>query len=218
MASRLDLEFRDELIERFLRLGYNHAEILSCLLILHDRRLSLRELKRIRLRWPGHVVRMSPERLPRRLLFWNPCGRRRPGRQRMRWQDSITRDLQSSISFEEAVTAAQNDRSAWRSFVLALCGRAHGSSKVSNKVKRILARRGLKRRQASSDLIAVLTAVEQELQGSGSNVGYRSMWQRLVTDYGLAVCKDTVKDALRILDADGVDRRAVEASSSKASI
>ena len=47
-----------------------------------------------------------------------------------RGPDSITRDLQSSISFEEAVTAAQNDRSAWRSFALALCGRAHGSSKV----------------------------------------------------------------------------------------
>ena len=85
-------------------------------------------LRQKRLRWLGHVVRMSPERLPIRLLFWNPCGRRRPGRQRMRWQDSITRDLQSSISFEEAVTAAQSDRSAWRSFVLALCGRAHGSS------------------------------------------------------------------------------------------
>ena len=88
-------------------------------------------LRQKRLRWLGHVVRMSPERLPGRLLFWNPCGRRRPGRQQMRWQDSITRDLQSSISFEEAVTAAQNERSTWRSFVLALCGRAHGSNKVS---------------------------------------------------------------------------------------
>ena len=90
-------------------------------------------LRQKRLRWLGHVVRMSPARLPRRLLFWNPCGSRRPGRQRMRWQDSITRGLQSSISFEEAVTVAQNDRSAWCSFVLALCGRAHGSSKVKQK-------------------------------------------------------------------------------------
>ena len=108
MASRLDLKFRDDLIERIFRLGYNHAEILSCLLLLHDRRL---------------------------------------------------------------------------------------------------ARRGLKRRKASSDLTAVLTAVKQELQGSGSNVGYRSMWQRLVTDYGLPVCKDTVRYALRILDTDVVNRR-----------
>ena len=33
------------------------------------------------------------------------------------------------------------------------------------------------------------------------------MWQRLVTDHGLAVCKDTVRYVLRILDPDGVDRR-----------
>ena len=51
------------------------------------------------------------------------------------------------------------------------------------------------------------TAIEHELKGSGSEVGYRSMWQRYVTDHGLAVCKDTVRYALRILDPDGVDRR-----------
>ena len=53
----------------------------------------------------------------------------------------------------------------------------------------------------------VLTAVEQELRGSGSDVGYRSVWQRLVTDHGLVVCKETVRHALRIIDPDGVDRR-----------
>ena len=47
MADRLDLELRDGLIERYFKLGYNHAEILSCLFLLHDRRLSLRQLKRI---------------------------------------------------------------------------------------------------------------------------------------------------------------------------
>ena len=51
------------------------------------------------------------------------------------------------------------------------------------------------------------TAIEYELKGSGSEVVYRSMWQRLVTDHGLAVCKDIVRYALRILDPDGVDRR-----------
>ena len=52
----------------------------------------------------------------------------------------------------------------------------------------------------------VLTAIEQELRGSGSDVGYRSVWQRLVTDHGLVVCKETVRHALRIFDPDGVDR------------
>ena len=75
------------------------------------------------------------------------------------------------------------------------------------QLKRILARRGLKRRHNSSDVRTVLTAIEQELRGSGSDVGYRSVWQRLVTDHGLVVCKETVRHVLRIIDPDGVDRR-----------
>ena len=114
MAGRLDLEFRDELIEQYFKLGYNHAEILLCILLLHDRELSLRQLKRI------------------------------------------------------------------------------------------LARRGLKRRHNSSEVRTVLTAIEQELRGSVSDVGYRSVWQRLVTDHGLVVCKETVRHALRIIDPDGI--------------
>ena len=41
MAARLDLNVRDELIEQYFKLGYNHAEILSCFLLLHDQELSL---------------------------------------------------------------------------------------------------------------------------------------------------------------------------------
>ena len=33
LAERLDLEFRDELIEQYFKVGYNHAD---CLLLLHD--------------------------------------------------------------------------------------------------------------------------------------------------------------------------------------
>ena len=47
MAAHLDLNVRDELIEQYFKLGYNHAEILSCVLLLHDQELSLRQLKRI---------------------------------------------------------------------------------------------------------------------------------------------------------------------------
>ena len=77
-----------------------------------------------RLSWLGHVVRMPQIRLPRRLLYWIPSGRRRPGRKRMRWRDAVSRDLrESGFSFEETMVTAQ-DRKQWRSFVLVLCG--HG--------------------------------------------------------------------------------------------
>ena len=99
MAARLDLNVRDELIEQYFELGYNHAEILSCLLVLHDQELSLRQLKRI------------------------------------------------------------------------------------------LTHRSLKRWQNVSDLRTVIVAIDQEQRGSGSDIGYRSVWQRLVTDHGLVVLK-----------------------------
>ena len=51
-------------------------------------------LRHKRLTWLGHVTRMHQTRLPRRLLHWEPRGRRRPGRQRMRWKDTVSRDLQ----------------------------------------------------------------------------------------------------------------------------
>ena len=105
----LDLNVRNELIEQYFKLGYNYAEILPCLLLLHDQELSLRQLKRI------------------------------------------------------------------------------------------LARRGLKRRQNVSDLKTVIVAIEQEQRGSGSDIRYRSVWQRLVTNHGLVVSKETVRHALRII-------------------
>ena len=47
MAACLDLNVHDELIEQYFKLGYNYAETLLCLLLLHDQRLGLRQLKRI---------------------------------------------------------------------------------------------------------------------------------------------------------------------------
>ena len=70
------------------------------------------------LTWLGRVTRMHQSRLPRRLLHWEPRGRCRPGRQRMRWKDTMPRDLQGSeLSFEEATMVAQ-ERKEWRSFLL----------------------------------------------------------------------------------------------------
>ena len=79
-------------------------------------------LRHKRLTWLGHVTRMHQTRFPRRLLHWEPRGRRRPGRQRTRLKDAVSRDLQDSeLSFDEATVVAQ-DGKGWRSFVLALCG------------------------------------------------------------------------------------------------
>ena len=45
---------------------------------------------------------------------------------------------------------------------------------------------------------------ERELQSTGCNIGYRSMWRRLVVDHDLVVAKETVRHTQRILDLVGV--------------
>lgn len=53
----------------------------------------------------------------------------------------------------------------------------------------------------------MISVIETELRGSGSSVGYRNLWQRLVNDYHLVVSKETVCQALRLIDPEGVERR-----------
>ena len=49
-------------------------------------------------------------------------------------------------------------------------------------------------------------AIEEELNCSGSIVGYRSMWQKQVVNHELSVSKEFVRNALRILDPEGVEK------------
>ena len=48
--------------------------------------------------------------------------------------------------------------------------------------------------------------MEQELKGSGSIVGLRTMRQKLVVEHKLTVSKQFVRNALRIMDPEGVGR------------
>ena len=53
----------------------------------------------------------------------------------------------------------------------------------------------------------VIQAVEKELNGSGNSIGYRAMHQRLITDYGLVIRKDAIREVLKVLDPDRVQAR-----------
>ena len=84
----------------------------------------------------------------------------------------------------------------------------HSITLSIRQLKRILRSRGLRRRGNRSDPRQVCRAVEEELRGSGSTIGYRHMTQRLVVNYGLVVDKETVRELLKILDPDGVAARS----------
>jgi hypothetical protein len=69
---------------------------------------------RKRLRWFGHVKRMPLNRLPLKILEWEPEGTRRRGRPKERWIDGVRRSMKNHGLTEEDT----RDRDRWRNLVL----------------------------------------------------------------------------------------------------
>ena len=84
---------------------------------------------------------------------------------------------------------------------------SHGIKISLSQLKRILTRRGLRRRGRQSPLEDVISGIEHELKGNGIGIGYRSMWQRLREDHELVVSRETVRCALKVIDPRGVKAR-----------
>lgn len=66
-----------------------------------------------RLRWAGHVARMSPEEPPRRILDERIYAKRGIGRPKLRWLDCVASDSRSILGTRNWRAAAQN-REDWR--------------------------------------------------------------------------------------------------------
>ena len=80
----------------------------------------LRVIKSRRMRWAGHVARMSEERGMYRVLVGKPEGKRQLGRPRRRWVDNIGLDLQEvGCGYIDWIGLAQN-RDRWRTLVSAV--------------------------------------------------------------------------------------------------
>jgi hypothetical protein len=62
-----------------------------------------------RLRWFGHVKRMSGNRLPLKILEWEAEGTRRRGRPKERWIDGVGRSMTNHGLREEDT----RDRDRW---------------------------------------------------------------------------------------------------------
>ncbi|KAK2562493.1 hypothetical protein P5673_014158 [Acropora cervicornis] len=91
--------------------------------------------------------------------------------------------------------------------ILAFLLLQHGIRLGIRQLKRILSRRGLTRRNNTSDVQDILHAIETELKGSGGIIGYRAMHQRLVNHHNLVIDKET-----RFFRREAVDAFAGEKS------
>ena len=75
-------------------------------------------LRRIQLRWAGHVVRMDSNRLPKQLFFGElTAGTRSRGGQKKRYKDSAKASMKD-LSIDPALfEELANDRSSWRALL-----------------------------------------------------------------------------------------------------
>ena len=84
----------------------------------------------------------------------------------------------------------------------------HGIRICLRHLKRVLASRGLRRRSGFTPVREVVDAVAEELQKSGSSLGYRLMHQKQKNYHGLVVDRHTVRKIIKGLDPEGVDYRS----------
>jgi hypothetical protein len=82
--------------------------------VMEARKNILEVIEEKRLRWFGHVKRMPGNRLPRKVLEWEPEGTRRSGRPKEKWIDGVRRSMRNHGLTEEDT----RDRDRWRSLVL----------------------------------------------------------------------------------------------------
>ena len=83
---------------------------------LYDEATLVAEVKMARLRWLGHLERMSNERGVHKVFRQKPEGRRMPGRPRTRWLDSVEDDLRELRV--RGWRRRARDREDWRKLIL----------------------------------------------------------------------------------------------------
>ncbi|KAK2189372.1 hypothetical protein NP493_108g03028 [Ridgeia piscesae] len=75
-------------------------------------------LIRKNIRWTGHLMRMSPDRLPKQVLYFQlSSGHRKRRRPRLRFNDTIKRNLKLRDIKTDSWTSLSQQRNKWRATV-----------------------------------------------------------------------------------------------------
>jgi hypothetical protein len=82
--------------------------------VMEVRKNILEVIEEKRLRWFGHVKRMPGNRLPLKILEWEPEGTRRRERPKERWIEGVRRSMTKHGLTEKDT----RDRYRWRNLVL----------------------------------------------------------------------------------------------------
>lgn len=91
--------------------------------------------------------------------------------------------------------------------ILAFLMMFHGIRIGVRQLHRIMRVMGLRRNNCHRNFGTVIDAVQDELSGSGRDLGYRSMQARLRLSHGIHIDRETVRIILAALDPDGVASR-----------
>ena len=99
-------------IEGEWRTRYNHE-----IYLLYGEATVTRKIRTQRLRWLGHLARMSEESVAKRVFERNPEGRRGRGRPKLRWKDSVLEDYQK-LGAGLAWRTAALYRTTWKRLII----------------------------------------------------------------------------------------------------
>ena len=119
---------------------------------------------------------------------------------------SIASLLQSSADKDDLIEWYFKRGFGYNEILLFLLN-CHGIHMSLRSLHRVLRRKNLSRKKEKSGLHQVLHFIQRELAGSGNNVGYHSMHQRVIA-HGLKIDRESVRLGLKALDPHGVSYRA----------
>ena len=93
-------------------------------------------IRKRRLRWLGHVARMDPGRIPRKLLVCRlEAGKRAVGGQKMRWADIVTKDLKR-CKIDKDWREMVQDRDEWNAVIETRVGKLNDEAEEQEKVRK----------------------------------------------------------------------------------